>query len=197
MTTTEPTTTTTTPSAWIGCLACYNSGKLRGRWITARTAADEMGDDDTPRNITYGGQAEPATYPNGRTYFACRVCGGDEWDVFDTEHLPHKMDAGTFYSYAEQLADLDDAGDLDRINVLASWLGGSMSLDDLIRYDDENYCGEWSTFTDYAESYADEVALLADAPEWISRYFDMEAFARDLAHDFYHDETTGHIWRSV
>jgi antirestriction protein len=154
-----------------------------------------MGNDETDRNITYAGQAVPATYPSGRTYFACRVCGGDEWDVFDTEHLPHKMDAGTFYSYAQQLADLDDAGDLERITALAGWLGTN-DLDALIEYDTENYVGQYDTFQDYAETYADEVALLADTPEWIARYFDMEAFSRDLAHDFYHDDTTGHTWRS-
>ena len=178
--------TTTTPAAWIGCLSCYNNGELRGSWITAQHAAEEIAENET----TYNNHAFPTTPPT------CRKCGGDEFDVFDTEHLPTKMTAAEFYKHAETFAELDDAGDLERITALASWLGGSMTLDDLITYDADNYVGQYDTFQDYAESYADDVALLADTPEWIARYFDMEAFARDLAHDYYHDDTTGHTWRS-
>lgn len=192
----NPTTTeTTTPAAWIGCLACYNNGQLRGKWITAQRAADEM----TADGITYGDQAETITTHNlGTPYTAprCRKCGGDEFDVFDTQHTPNNCRTlREFYANAEQLAYMTDE-QLERINVLAAWLGGSPSLDDLTTYDDDNYVGQYDTFQDYAETYADEVALLADTPEWIARYFDMEAFSRDLAHDFYHDDTTGHTWRS-
>ncbi|GAA2238528.1 hypothetical protein GCM10010401_08480 [Rarobacter faecitabidus] len=40
MTTTTP-ATETTPSAWIGCLACYNAGRLVGDWFDA-ISADEV-----------------------------------------------------------------------------------------------------------------------------------------------------------
>ena len=188
----NPTTTeTTTPAAWIGCLACYNNGQLRGKWITAQRAADETTSD----GITYADQAETIT-TGDYTAPRCRKCGGDEFDVFDTQHTPNSCRTlREFYANAEQLAYMTDE-QLERINVLASWLGGSPSLDDLTTYDDDNYVGQYDTFQDYAETYADEVALLADTPEWIARYFDMEAFSRDLAHDFYHDDTTGHTWRS-
>ena len=186
-------TTTTTPAAWIGCLACYNNGQLRGKWITAHDAVNDQDDYHTPG---YKGLAEFYTTPAGTIGARCVYCGGDEFDAFDTEHLPTKMTAAEFYKNAQTLADLDDAGDLERITVLASWFGGPTTLDDLITYDDEHYAGQWDSFQDYAESYADEVALLADTPEWIARYFDMEAFARDLAHDYYYDDTTGHTWRS-
>lgn len=186
----ETTTNTGEPAAWIGCLSCYNNGHLRGAWITAGRAEIE-----NYTQITYGNTAEQIT-TGERTVTVCNHCNGDEFDVFDTEHLPTKMGVREFYANAETLAALD-ADELERLTTLAGWLGGSMSLADLIAYDQENYVGEYSTFQDYAEQYADEVALLADTPEWIARYFDMEAFARDLAHDYYHDDTTGHTWRSV
>ena len=31
-------TTTTTPAAWVGCLACYNGGNLHGAWCDAAEA---------------------------------------------------------------------------------------------------------------------------------------------------------------
>lgn len=189
---TTTTTKNTTPAAWIGCLACYNNGTLRGKWITAQQAADEMNGDE----ITYGGQAYKMKLAGGVEMTACRKCGGDEFDVFDTEHLPHKMTTAEFYRNAETLAALDDAGDLERITALAGWLGTN-NLDTLIEYDADNYVGQYDTFQDYAEQYADDTALFADVPEHLAYYFDMAAYARDLQHDFYHDDATGHTWHSV
>ena len=185
----QPMTTTeqhTEPAAWIGCLSCYNNGTLRGKWITAQQAADEMTGDE----ITYAGQAFGTTSPT------CRKCGGDEFDVFDTEHLPHKMTAAEFYKNAETLAALDDAGDLERITALAGFLGME-KLDELITYDENNYVGQWNTFQDYAEHYADDTALLGTMPENLSYYFDWEKYAADLAHSFLYDDATGHTWHSA
>jgi len=187
------TTTHTEPAAWIGCLSCYNAGTLRGKWITARQAADEA---DSGELITYAGQAEPATYPSGTAYARCVVCGGDEFDVFDTQHLP----AGCrtlreFYENAEQLADLDDAGTLEQITALAGWLG-SASLADLIDYNDDHYAGQYTRFQDFADEYADDNLLGRMAPD-LAAYFDYEKFARDLAHDYYYDDATGHTWYSA
>jgi antirestriction protein len=191
MTTTEQ---HTEPAAWIGCLACYNNGTLRGKWITARQAADEFNSDEP---ITYAGQAEPATYPSGTTYARCVACGGDEFHVFDMMNLgtirPSVM---SFYRDAEQLADLDDAGDLERILVLTGWLG-TTSLDALIDYDAENYCGQWDTFQEWADDYIENSGLLVDAPEPLANYFDYDKYARDLEMDYYYDQATGHTWRSV
>lgn len=188
----NPTTTqNTTPAAWIGCLACYNNGHMLGTWITAQQAADEMNADE----ITYGNQASHTTY-SATPSPTCRKCGGDEFDVFDTEHLPHKMTAAEFYKNAETLAALDDAGDLERITALAGFLGME-KLDELITYDENNYVGQWNTFQEFAEQYADDTALLGDMPENLSYYFDWEKYAADLAHSFMYDDATGHTWHSA
>lgn len=191
MTTTEQ---HTEPAAWIGCLSCYNRGTLRGKWITARQAADEAA---TGELITYSGQAEPATYPSGTTYARCVVCGGDEFDVFDTQHLgairPSVM---SFYRDAEQLADLNDAGELEQITALAGWLG-SASLADLIEYNENNYGGQWDSWQAFSDDYADNFAGLDRLPDDLRYYFDYEKYARDLAHSYYYDEATGHTWHSA
>jgi len=197
--TTETVTTHDGPAAWIGCLACYNAGTLRGEWITARDAADDLAQAvSTGAALTYAGQAVPATYPSGATYAACAVCGGDEFDVFDTIHVPYtSRTIRAYYEHAEQLADLDDAGDLDRLLILAQWIGGSYDLDDLASYDAEHYHGQYDTWRDFAEQYADDTGDLSAMPDHLVHYFDFDAYGRDLAHDFYHCETTGHVWRSA
>ena len=77
--------------------------------------------------------------------------------------------------------DLDDAGDLERITVLAGFLGME-TLDELIAYDQDNYCGQWNTFQDYAEHYAEDTALLGHMPENLAYYFDFTyRVPRDVA----------------
>ena len=183
------------PQAWIGCLSCYNSGRLRGRWVTAEQAAAEIDADA----ITYGGQAEQVTteYSEGHTITrtVCSKCGGDEFDVFDQEHTITRCTVGQFYEMAQQLDEMDRATH-EALTVLAGWLMME-TLDELITYHEDHYCGQWDTFRDFAEQSADDVGLLGEMPETLSQYFDWERYARDLEHDYYHDTATGHTWRSA
>ena len=49
---------------------------------------------------------------------------------------------------------------------------------------EERYCGEWGSFREYAEQLADDIGLLNDVREEIARYFDWDAWARDLMFDY-------------
>ncbi len=49
---------------------------------------------------------------------------------------------------------------------------------------EERYQGAWENFREYAENLADDIGLLADVPEEIARYFDWQAWSRDLAMDY-------------
>lgn len=43
------------PRAWVGCLACYNNGRLTGQWLDAdelETLADNPNDEDAPTICT-------------------------------------------------------------------------------------------------------------------------------------------------
>ena len=53
--TTTPPTTDTTPRVWIGCLACYNEGRLVGDWYDAITA-DEITTASHQRGTTLTAQ---------------------------------------------------------------------------------------------------------------------------------------------
>lgn len=48
----------------------------------------------------------------------------------------------------------------------------------------DRYCGELSSFEDYARELADDIGLLAGVPEEIANYFDWRSWTRDLAFDY-------------
>lgn len=176
------------PRVWVGCLACYNAGRLRGKWITAERMAEEI---DAER-VTFLGLGVPSDRGT-----VCALCGGDEWDIMDHENVPRDCQSVRgFMDNADALVEMD-ADVLERLIVLGDWLGGSMSFNDLFQYDEDNYRGQWDTFKEYAENYADEVGDLDAMPEHLRDYFDIDAYARDLAFDYYHDDATGHVWRSA
>ena len=192
-------TTTTTaldePAIWLGCLSCYNNGRLNGKWITAEQAAEPEAAETlnglatletttglTDLNIT-------GNYTTSR----CRKCFGDEFDVMDYQLIPQSCaDTKEFYDNAEQLAELHNTGELETITLLASNLAMS-SLDELIEYHRDNYQGEHNTMNDFAEHLIDEgvIEIPATMP---AHWVDIDAIARDLQHD--HFEISGHIWRN-
>ena len=183
------------PSACIVCLNCLNNGRALGKWITAEQAAAEI----DAELITYADQAKPATYPNTETPFTrCRKCGGDEWELADTEYTPRSC--GTvlsFYDNAEQLNELHQTGELDLLNDLARCIdtGGYMTLDELTAYHADNYAGEFANDKEFAEDYADKVGDTDSVPEHMRNYIDYDYYAKELMYNYW--QSGGHYWRSV
>lgn len=175
------------PRVWVGCLCCYNGGRLRGVWITAAEMVDELVADA----VTFKGLGVSSDRGT-----LCAVCGGEEWDIMDYENVPRdNRTVRGFMDNADALASIDEDL-LGRLLVLEGWLGGE-SFNGLFQYDEDNYCGQWDTFKEYAENYAEEVGDWDAMPERLRDYFDIERYARDLAYDYYFDEATGHVWRSA
>lgn len=154
---------------WVGCLACYNDGRLVGEWFDAVdggevTLADVHGGTDQVRQ------------------------GCEEIWVFDHEHVPVSGEMSP-HEAAEWGRALFEVPDHQRA-ALCAWVesgdyvaegtGDLPSISDF----EERFVGEWESFRDYAEDLADEIGLLRDVPEEIARYFDWEAWTRDLAYDF-------------
>ena len=186
-------TTTTAldePSIWLGCLSCYNNGKLNGKWITAEQATEPEAAE------TLNGLAKLETIGD-YTASRCRKCFGDEFDVMDHQLIPKSCaTAKDFYDNAEQLAKLHNAGELALLVILAGALdpAGLMSLDELAEYHENNYYGEHDTDKDFAEHYADEVGDTASVPEHMQNYIDYEYYAKELLYDFMSE--AGHYWRN-
>ena len=176
---TTSSTTDTTPRAWIGCLHCYNDGRLVGDWFDAATA-DEV-----------------ATYDVHGAH--SRADSHDELWVMDHENIPVRgeMDPLTAAAWGQVYTEVDP----EHWPALCAWVesgdyvaegtGDLPSISDF----EERYCGEWESFEDYACELADAIGLLADVPEGIARYFDWRAWTRDLAFDYStYDDPDGGVY---
>jgi antirestriction protein len=171
---------------WIGCLSCYNSGRLVGEWYPA-----EIADDITP----------DALHVDAGTI--ARVSCEELW-VMDHEGLPIEGECSPAEAaeWGRLLAEVDEwqrpallawvrSGD-----YIAEGHGILPSLPDF----EERYAGEWDSFREYAENLADDIGLLSDVPDEIAAYFDWSAWTRDLAYDYTTEPASGggvYIFRSL
>jgi len=160
------------PSAWVGCLGCYNSGALVGKWI----AGNECND------------LEAAGLTNSAG--ACIKCGADEFWVMDNQNFGGVLSGECSPMEAYNAAILlESVEDYER-PLWEAWLSNGMPADiDTMR---ECYIGEFSNDEELGEYMADECGLLSDMPEHLRGYFDYAAYGQDLAYDTF--EAAGHYF---
>lgn len=159
------TITTIRPSVWIGCLACYNEGCLVGEWYPAEDAAEVTSEDLHGRPTSH-----------------------EELWVFDLEGFPRgtgEMSPSATTPWGELF---DEVGETLWPALLA-WVEIGcyiVDADDLPSVSDfeDAYQGEWDSFDDYAAQLAEDIGLTDDWPEEAQRYFDWEAWTRDLKFDY-------------
>lgn len=173
------TATDTTPRVWIGCLACYNEGRLIGDWFDAATA------DEVTTYDVHGAHS--------------RADSHDELWVFDHENIPVKgeLDPMTAAVWGRCLTEVDD----HLRAALLAWVEsgdyvaeGNSDLPSISDFE-ERYCGEWESFDDYASELADDIGLLNEIPDEVARYFDWRSWTRDLAFDYAtHDNPAGGVF---
>lgn len=153
---------------YVACLAAYNNGILHGRWIDATADADEMQEEIN---------AMLAESP---------VEDAEEWAIHDTEGLPDTIGEFSGLEPVAEFAAL--AEDFDYIDVhdltkIVADFGSVEAARDAL---EDGFCGIYDSFRDYADEHADEMIACHDQQDSIiARYFDYEAFARDLAMDMH------------
>lgn len=128
---------------WVGCLACYNEGRLVGEWFDAADAPQDMDDF-----------VERVKHPRATTH--------EELWCFDTENSPvdgemSPMDAA---KYAEMIENLDIP-----LGALTAWLDNHHEKlsEDAIEQATDAYVGDSEDALD--ECY-EGVYPEADLPEW-------------------------------
>lgn len=164
----------TAPRAWVGCLGCYNSGRLNGKWLDGSVAADMVA-AGLAQEITVG------EYTAAR----CLTCGGDEFWVMDHENYYGLIDgecspvtaqehAATIEEMQRQGIDLDAAAAF--IEDRGEW--------DLDAFQDA-YVGQFASMEEYAQELAEELYgdKIRDA-HWPFTCIDWEHAARELSYDF-------------
>ncbi len=191
---------------YAACLASYNSGRLYGAWIDASADADEMRDAIATMlrgspcpNVTVtcpycdgDGTQIVHNSENGDTREEpCATCAGsgevpsaEEWAIHDYDGFP---DMGEYPNLDDVAAYVELVEDNDSIDAddMKAIMGDFQTVEEAAEALRDSFSGIYSTFRDYADEAADEMISCRDAkPDSIlARYFDYEAFARDLAFD--------------
>ena len=153
-----------TPTVWLGCLACYNAGRLVGAWDPATDAATV-----TPSQL-HGRELPEDVH--------------EELWVFDHEHLPvdGELDPLTAARWGELYDELDSP---ELWPAFCAWVrsgdfvedgDGLPSLSDFT----ERYAGTWDSFLDYAHQLAEDCQVFDGVPEDLRQYVDIRAWARDI-----------------
>jgi antirestriction protein len=155
--------TKVSPQLYIASLADYNAGRLVGEWIDATLGLDHIEEEIQKMLAT---SKEPYA---------------EEWAIHDYEGF------GTYpvneYDDLGELAELAEAIE-QHGEVVGSYAAYMGDVPDALQYFEERYHGTWSSFQEYSDNYVEDTGMLHNVPDFVKRYFDYEAFARDLQHDF-------------
>jgi len=171
-------------AVWVGCLGCYNGGRLNGEWVDARDA-----EDLAALNL--------AKKDNDGVYW-CNSCGADEFMVFDTDTsiaaFRNEMSPSEAAELARGLDAAIEAGhDVEALNAWMSY-SGEKDLSILSNFDDSYMGHRDGGLVEYAQELAEELhGEEMRKAHWPFSCIDWEHAARELSYD-YHDEG-GHIFR--
>jgi antirestriction protein len=169
--------TTETMRAWVGCLACYNDGRLVGEWVDAVDAADSVDDPEWCIGVHGPALADDEA-----------VAGHEEWWCFDHEGLP--IDGECSPMHAAALADLLSEVEEWRRGAVLAWMReGNYSTDveglPILSDFDDAYRGEYDSPRDYAETWAEEAGLVPEEYTWPTSCIDWEQATWELMMDHY------------
>ena len=155
--------------AWVGCLSCYNNGHLVGVWIDAIDA-----DTVTVADLHKGLEKRPYM----------QFC--EELWCLDHE-VPERgeISPARATAWGERLAEIDE----HLLPAFLAWIRTGahvVDADDLPIASDfeERYCGHWDSFQAFADQQVEDLGVLEGVDENLARYFDFDAYARDLAYDY-------------
>lgn len=202
-------TTTTEYRIYVACLASYNAGTLHGVWIhvdNVETMDSEIRymlkgsphpniikrdhecvcGHEWSAQVRYGDTAnlsgeksEYCSECNAKSVMAGpQYPSAEEYAVHDYDGIPSSFgeypDLEELVAVAEILAD--DNGKL----MLEYRDHVGCDIDELADQFNEAYYGQHDNVTDYAHEYVESTGMLQGVDENIQRYFDFEAFGRDM-----------------
>lgn len=155
-------TLTNTRQVWIGSLHAYNSGRLIGRWYDA---------SENPTAEEWTAEHAPGESPIAHEELWC----------FDLEGFPKGTGEMSPDSAAALDALIDSADDPEAFAVFLSAYGCEYSdtADALADFPDR-YMGQAESETDYVAEFLDDCGMFRDWPEDAVRYFNLDAYTRDL-----------------
>lgn len=164
-----------TPRVWVGCLACYNAGRLIGEWFDAEDAPTDMeGEDGFNTRLKDGRMVDdPTLYPE---HFAE---GHEELWVFDHEGFNGLLTDECSPATARELAEQLEAVPEDQREAFGIYVGAGYDAGDF----EDAYQGEWDSLADYAQELASDFDGARFLDQWPFTCIDWEHAARELEYD--------------
>lgn len=147
-----------TPKIYIACLAAYNAGKLHGQWIDA---------NQTPEALQEAVNAILASSPEA----GAEECAIHDFEGFEGVEIKEYQSLETISKIAEALEEYPAS--------FAAFLRYTGDIDRAIENFEGAFLGLYDSKEDYAMELIEQMTT-KDTPEMFTRYFDYEAFARDL-----------------
>lgn len=183
---------------YVACLASYNNGVLHGQWIDADSRVDVMQEQVIAMLRASKFPNVMVTCPDctdGDTESSCQTCKGtgrvysaEEYAIHDYDDMPESFGEycglQAIADYVEFIETIESDTCLadDEAQALAKAMIENWHSVDLAESALENFVGVYDTFREYADESADEMlSCHENLPDIVSRYFDYEAWARDLA----------------
>lgn len=163
-------------NVFITNLGKYNEGELVGKWL-------QLPCDDIEAELEEIGVADGTMYEE---YFITDYQNEVDYTVGEYEHLEHLNEL------AEELEQIDYNGDGEVIAAIME-ANGCELREAINTYNQGRYINylQHETLVDLACELVEECY---DLPEFALRYFDYEAFARDLRFDGYTETSYGVIY---
>jgi antirestriction protein len=155
---------------YVACLAAYNGGRLHGTWIDAEQDADDI---QTQVDAMLASSPEPMA---------------EEWAIHDYEGFEGMTihESHGFAEVAELAALLSEHG--PAYAAYANNIGEQYAAADGF---EESFNGTHASEQEFAEQLIDDVGG-AESGSLAERYFDYEAFTRDLfMGDYWSDPAPG------
>lgn len=166
-------------NVWVGCLACYNEGRLVGDWFEA---ADCPTDEDAFNEAVPQHKKIRQLNPH------------EELWVFDHEGSPvdgeySPVDASR---YADWMALLHES-EVDAFIAYVKHVGtfDEQSVENF----HEAYQGDYSSDEDFAQQLADDLGLIPEDLQWPASCIDWAHAARELMYDYFSED--GHYFRAI
>lgn len=175
---------------YVASLYDYNAGILHGVWIDF---GDYYNADQILDSIYNMLSCSPAAAKDGRT--------AEEWAIHDYEGFGGiEIDEGETIEDLWRVHTLIDSLSEQEAFIDYLFYNGIQRADKITENTVEDFqdscCGWYRSKEEFAEELIEEMGLLSNVDELLSRYFDYEAFARDLFMFDYYMTENGYVFSS-
>ena len=164
------------PSVYVGTYGKYNEGSLCGLWIDLSSFSDYDEFIDFC-NAIHADEEDPELM-------------AQDYEAFPRQWYNEGFMSEEDFDHIQEYTELCDKYDVDAVDDYMEF------ADELDNFE-ETYCGEWDSEEDFARHIVEECYDLEKLMGDLSRYFDYEAFGRDLFMWDYNMGANNHVFRRI